>query len=134
MHGSIPNIHNRLNINPVGYCRAAPNPTFKNVKVNYNRKFWDAIRLGQFDDPDIGIAELSHRRTYSRPSLPAKAISTVHKAKGLESDNVLIMPCDAKHYSNSMAARRRLYVAMSRAIHSLTLVVSRDDPSPLFLL
>lgn len=108
-------------------------PAFKAVKLNYNREFWDAIRLGEFDDANFGLAELSRRRTYTRPSLQTKAISTVHKAKGLESDNVLIMPCDAKHFGDSSAARCRLYVAMSRSIRSLTFVVSRQDPSPLIL-
>jgi DNA helicase-2/ATP-dependent DNA helicase PcrA len=109
-------------------------PAFKTVKVDYNREFWDAIRLGDFDDANVGLAELSRRRTYIRPSLPTKAISTVHKAKGLESDNVLIMPCDGNHFGDSQAARCRLYVAMSRSIRSLTFVVSRQDPSPLVLL
>jgi DNA helicase-2/ATP-dependent DNA helicase PcrA len=66
--------------------------------------------------------------------LPAKAISTVHKAKGLECDGVLIMPCDAQHFGDSLAARCRLYVAMSRAKRSLTFVVSRQKPSPLIAL
>lgn len=109
-------------------------PAFETVKVDYNREFWDAIRLGEFDDANVGLAELSRRRTYARPSLPIKAISTVHKAKGLQSDNVLIMPCDAKHFGDSPAARCLLYVAMSRSIRSLTFVVSRQDPSPLVLL
>jgi hypothetical protein len=109
-------------------------PAFKSVKIDYCREFWDAVRLGQFDDPDDGLAELSKCRTYSRCSLPAKAMSTVHKAKGFECKDVLIMPCDAKHFSNSQAARCRLYVAMSRAQCSLTFVISRKNPSPLVAL
>ena len=109
-------------------------PAFKAVKIDYHREFWDAVRLGQFDDADEGFAEISHRRIYSRPSLPDKAISTVHKAKGLECSDVLIMPCDAQHFGDSPAARCLLYVAMSRAKRSLTFVVSRQKPSPLFAL
>jgi DNA helicase-2/ATP-dependent DNA helicase PcrA len=63
---------------------------------------------------------------------PPKAISTIHKAKGLESKNVLLMPCDARHFGNTLAARLKLYVAMSRAMSSLTFVVSKTDPSPIF--
>lgn len=109
-------------------------PAFAAVKIDYYREFWDGVRLGEFDDPDQAFAEIARRRSYTRPPPPDKAISTVHKAKGLECDDVLIMPCDAKHFGDSPAARCRLYVAMSRAKRSLTFVVSRQDPSPLVVL
>jgi DNA helicase-2/ATP-dependent DNA helicase PcrA len=109
-------------------------PAFSAVKIDYHREFWDAVRLAQFDDPDEGFAEVSRRRSYARPSVPTKAISTVRKAKGLECRNVLILPCDAQHFAESPAARCRLYVAMSRPTHSLTLVVSQKTPSPLLKL
>jgi DNA helicase-2/ATP-dependent DNA helicase PcrA len=109
-------------------------PAFSAVKIDYHREFWDAVRLAQFDNPDEGLAEISRRRSYARPSLPTKAISTIHKAKGLECRNVLILPCDAQHFGESPAARCRLYVAMSRPTHSLTFVVSQKTPSPLFKL
>ena len=112
----------------------ANDPAFKVVKLDYHREFWDAVRIGQFDDPDEGFAEISRRRSYTRPSPPTKAISTVHKAKGLERSDVLLMPCDARHFSNTAAARCSLYVAMSRAMRSLTFVVSRRTPSPLIAL
>lgn len=107
---------------------------FGSVCVDLQREFMDAISLEQFDDPGLGLNEVARRRTYSRPSPPVKAISTVHKAKGLQCPHVLLMPCDAKHYSDSDAARCRMYVALSRGQKSLTLVVSRNDPSPLFAL
>jgi DNA helicase-2/ATP-dependent DNA helicase PcrA len=109
-------------------------PAFNTVKLDYHSEFRDAVRLGQFDDPNEGFAQISRWRSYARPSVPTKAISTVHKAKGLECDNVLIMPCDAQHFGNTPAARCRLYVAMSRAKRSLTFVVSRRNPSPLVVL
>jgi DNA helicase-2/ATP-dependent DNA helicase PcrA len=108
-------------------------PAFKGVKLDYHSEFWDAVRLGQFDDPNEGFTKISRRRSYARPSVPTKAISTVHKAKGLECDNVLIMPFDAQHFGNTPSARCRLYVAMSRAKQSLTFVVSRRNPSPLIV-
>lgn len=109
----------------------ATDPAFKVVKLDYRREFWDAVRIGHFDDPDEGFAEISRRRSYTRPSPPTKAISTVHKAKGLERSDVLLMPCDAQHFSNTASARCSLYVAMSRAMRSLTFVVSKRTPSPL---
>ena len=83
---------------------------------------------------DIGLAEITHRRTYARPKPPDRAISTIHKAKGLECDSVIIMPCDATTFPNKHDARCLLYVALSRAKKRLMLVVSRDKPSPLFSL
>ena len=107
---------------------------FTAVKIDCPREFWDAVRIGEFDDPDKGFAEVARQRTYSRPIPPAKAISTIHKAKGLECDDVLIIPCDAQHFGNTAFARCLLYVAMSRAKRSLTFVVSRVNPSPLIML
>lgn len=116
------------------YELVATDASFDAVKIDYPREFWDAVRIGRFDDPDVGFAEVSRQRTYSRLSPAAKAISTIHKAKGLECDNVLILPCDAEHFSNTAAARCLFYVAISRAKHSLTLVVSHSNPSPLIML
>jgi superfamily I DNA/RNA helicase len=75
-----------------------------------------------------------HQRTYSRPAPPAKAVSTIHKAKGLECDAVVVMPCDARTFPDSQEACCLLYVALSRAKSRLMLVVSRNAPSPLILI
>ena len=73
----------------------------------------------------------THRRIYSRPKPPDKAISTIHKAKGLECESVIVIPCDARTFADKLDARCLLYVALSRAKTSLMLVVSRNNPSPL---
>ena len=104
---------------------------FADIKMDCHREFWDAIRLGDFDTVDAGLAEITHRRTYSRPKPPEKAISTIHKAKGLECNSVIVMPCDARTFPDKPDARCLLYVALSRAKSRLLLVVSRDSPSPL---
>lgn len=104
---------------------------FQPIKVDAQREFRDAVRLGEFDDCEEGLTELTRRRTFGRPTPPPKAISTIHKAKGLECDHVLVMPCDSRHFGDTEAGRCLLYVAMSRAVCSLTLVVSRSNPCPL---
>lgn len=109
-------------------------PAFSAVKIDHRREFWDAIRLGEFADPHEGVAELSRRRSHARQSPAAKSITTVHKAKGLECDHVLIMPCDNQHFGESSAARCLLYVALSRARRSVSIVASRKNPSPLLAL
>ncbi len=107
---------------------------FLDVKFDCPREFWDAIRLGQFDTPADGLADLAHRRAYARAQPPARAISTIHKAKGLECESVVLMPCDAKSFPDKYDARCLLYVALSRAKNELMLVLSENDPSPLLLI
>ena len=106
-------------------------PAFSCVAFDHTREFWEAVRLGEFDTAEAGFDEITHRRTYSRPRPPAKAISTIHKAKGLECESVILMPCDATTFPDKPEARCLLYVAMSRARSQLLLVVSPSDPSPL---
>jgi hypothetical protein len=107
---------------------------FSAVEMDLYREFWEAIRLGGFDTPDAGLNEIAHRRTYSRPMPPEKAISTIHKAKGLECGSVIVMPCDATVFPDKPDARCLLYVAISRAKTRLMLVVSRSKPSPLLMI
>jgi UvrD-like helicase family protein len=107
---------------------------FSKVRIDNPREYRDAIRLGEFEDCENGLAEISRRRTHAHPMPPKRALSTVHKAKGLECKNVILMPCDSRHFRDSELARCLFYVALSRAINSLTLVVSRVDPSPLLVL
>jgi DNA helicase-2/ATP-dependent DNA helicase PcrA len=106
-------------------------PAFGNVAIDNPSELREAIRLGDYESADEGMAEIAHRRTYSRPQPAGKAISTIHKAKGLECDRVAIMPCDAKTFPANRESRCLLYVALSRAKKNLMLVVSRDNPSPL---
>jgi DNA helicase-2/ATP-dependent DNA helicase PcrA len=44
----------------------------------------------------------------------------------------VVMPCDAKTFPDKDDARCLLYVALSRAKKRLMLVLSRNNPSPLF--
>jgi hypothetical protein len=113
---------------------AANEAAFADIRVHHVREFAEAIQLSQFENADDGFAEIARRRTHARPQLPIKAISTIHKAKGLEFENVMVLPCDAENFSNTKASRARLYVSLSRATRSLMLVVSKVKPSPLFIL
>ncbi|OKO80576.1 ATP-binding domain-containing protein [Bradyrhizobium sp. AS23.2] len=108
-------------------------PHFRNVKLDCHREFWDAVRLGQFENPADGLADLAHRRAYARPQPPERAISTIHKAKGLECESVIVVPCDARSFPDRPDARCLLYVALSRAKSELMLVISADHPCPLFV-
>jgi len=106
-------------------------PGFETIKIDYRREFKDAMRLMEYSDASSGNSEINRRRTFARPMPLARAISTIHKAKGLECDHAVIVPCDNQNFSSTEYARCKLYVAMSRAKQSLTLVISADNPSPL---
>jgi hypothetical protein len=54
---------------------AASDKNFADVKIDCHREFWEATRLEDFD------------------SAVEKAISTIQKAKGLECNSVILMPC-----------------------------------------
>lgn len=110
----------------------ATDAAFADIELDHKKEFWDAVRLGDFEVLDEGLAELTNRRTHARPKPPARAISTIHKAKGLECDSVIVMPCDATTFPDKPHARCLLYVALTRAKNRLLLVASRSNPSPLF--
>lgn len=101
------------------------------LKLDCAREFYEFGRLAEFEKLDDGIAETHRRRTHARPKPPPKAISTVHKAKGLECRTVILMPIDVDTFPDKESARHLFYVAISRATHGVLLVVSKDRPSPL---
>ncbi len=103
---------------------------FDQIHVDHTHEFRDAIRLRDFEDPEVGLVEIQRRRSVLRPMPPSTCISTIHKSKGLECEHVFVVPCDSQ-FSNTKYARAKFYVALSRARKSLTLAISRDAPSPL---
>jgi len=105
---------------------------FGDIKIVHRSELRDAIRLKAFACPDEGYAEIARRRSHAMPAPPARTLSTIHKAKGLECDNAVLIAGDRDQFSGTQYARCKLYVALSRAKRSLTIVVSRNKPSPLF--
>ncbi|MCE2527724.1 MAG: ATP-dependent helicase, partial [Actinomycetia bacterium] len=63
-------------------------------------------------------------------------VSTIHAAKGLEFEHVLVLGGLRKMGSNGRRSteeeRRLYYVGMTRARHTLALIDSRDNPNPYF--
>ena len=107
---------------------------FDTVKIDHSSELRDAVRIGQFAGPDEGFAEVSRMRSYSHPSPPRKVLSSIHKAKGLECDHAMLMACDKVQFTSTLYAKSKMYVALSRAKKTLTLVVPTSNPSPLFKL
>jgi ATP-dependent exoDNAse (exonuclease V) alpha subunit len=44
----------------------------------------------------------------------------------------MLMACDKAQFTSTLYAKSKMYVALSRAKKSLTLVVPTSNPSPLF--
>ena len=107
-------------------------PGFDTVKIDHRSELSDAIRIGEFAGPDEGFAEVARMRSYARPSPPKKVLSSIHKAKGLECDHAMLMACDKAQFTSTLYSKSKMYVALSRAKKSLTLVVPTTNLSPLF--
>jgi len=107
---------------------------FRDVILDLPSQYWDAVSLGEYETADEGLAGIKHRRAYAYPHPPKRAISTIHRAKGLECRSAIVVPGDAKNFPVKPEARCLLYVALSRAIERLVVVLPRSDPSPLFLI
>lgn len=105
---------------------------FKETQIDRRTEFGDGIRLGEHATPDEGFAELARRRAHVRPQPPQKVLSSIHKAKGLECENVIIAGCGKKQFTETIYSRAKLYVALSRPMNSLTILVPSNEPSPLF--
>jgi len=107
---------------------------FTDIAIDHKSELKDAICLKDYDSPDQGFAGITRKRTVLRPNPYAKTLSNVHKAKGLECENSLLMHCSHDQYGDTLYGRCKLYVALSRAKSSLTLVIPPNETSRLFRL
>lgn len=92
-----------------------------------------AIRGLPTDAEGDQLGELVFRaqRATSEAPLPTRCASTIHKAKGRECSHV-ILPCvDRRTFQDKLADRQLLYVALSRAMATVTLIIPQDDASAL---
>jgi DNA helicase-2/ATP-dependent DNA helicase PcrA len=71
------------------------------------------------------------RHRHDSGGVPRRCASTIHKAKGQEFDHVLLAHCSAGPFPDTSESRRLLYVALSRACRSITIIASGKAPSPL---
>lgn len=101
--------------------RRTPPPGFT---IRFRDHAGAACSLARTDDPRRFRSSLGRIRRHTR--WPRQMVSTIHKAKGLEFDNVLLCPVDHHQYPNKELGARLLYVALSRARLSIRLAVSRD--------
>jgi hypothetical protein len=77
---------------------------------------------------------LAARRRSRLGRLPARAVMTVHRAKGAEFDTVVLPYVTGADFGDSQDDAKKLYVAITRPHSRLHLFISRDNPSPRFRL
>lgn len=106
---------------------------FGDVRIDLRREFAEARGIHASPDISTALARLNHQRGGRNDKLPARAISTVHKSKGLETRRAMLVPCDANSLAGNEKNRCLLYVALSRACEQLALVVPEANPSPLLI-
>jgi hypothetical protein len=95
--------------------------------IRFRDHAWALCAFDRTDDPRAFRTTLGRIRR--RRKWPPKMVSTIHKAKGLDFDHVLLCPVDRHQYPDNVLGARLLYVALSRAKRSLRLVVAADEPT-----
>jgi superfamily I DNA/RNA helicase len=96
--------------------------------IRFGDHVWALSAFDRTDDPRAFRTTLGRIRR--RRKWPPQMVSTIHKAKGLDFDHVLLCPVDRHQYPDGVLGARLLYVALSRAKRSIRLVLAGDNPSP----
>jgi hypothetical protein len=105
-------------------------PAWLTIRMPMTMRLLGQVRARAEEDSAECLDEVVARFKAGAPRLP-RSVSTIHKAKGLEFDNVMIANFSAAHFGDDEMSRRIAYVALSRARRSITLLVPGDSPSPL---
>ena len=100
----------------------------ENPPVGYTLRLsghaWAVSSFARTDDPRGYLSAFS--RVRRRWALPNQVTSTIHKAKGLAFDRVLLCPLDRHQFPDDVLGARLLYVALSRARRSIRIALATD--------
>lgn len=107
---------------------------FRDIRIDLRWEFAEARQIHANAEISTVLARLTHQRDARGNELPVRAISTIHKSKGLETRGAVLVPCGANNLTANEKNRCLLYVALSRAREQLALVVPQTNPSSLFAL
>jgi DNA helicase-2/ATP-dependent DNA helicase PcrA len=109
--------------------RAAP-PSWLTIRMPISMRVIGQMRVRPDDDP-LECLDAIVARFKAGAGRLMRSVSTIHKAKGLEYDHVMIGNFRAAHFGHDEMSRRIAYVALSRARRSVTFLVPEQQPSPL---
>jgi len=99
------------------------------VRMPMTMRLLGQLRPGEADSKECLDEAVGRLKALARQ--PTRVVSTIHKAKGLEFNHVLISNFSAGHFGDDEMSRRIAYVAISRARRSLSFLVPALGPSPL---
>lgn len=105
-------------------------PPWLTIRMPASMRVLGQVRPRPSDDPAQCLDE-AVARLKAGMRRPTRTLSTIHKAKGLEFDDVLIGNFSAAHFPNDEMSHRVAYVALRRARRSVTLLVPGTSPSAL---
>jgi len=105
-------------------------PSWLTIRMPASMRLIGQLRPRPSDDP-LECLDAIVARIKAGASRLARTVSTVHKAKGLEYDHVLIANFSEGHFGDDEMSRRIAYVALSRARRTITILVPEQQPSPL---
>lgn len=117
------------------WCRAIAQvlrrpPDWLKVDLPASLRVLARLRPHEDETPREAL-ESAIRHRHDAATIPRRCASTIHKAKGQEFDHVIVAHCSATPFPDDPEARRLLYVALSRARRSITILASGRAPSPL---
>jgi hypothetical protein len=122
---------------PATWLRAFNAAIVRRKQLGWRALRRDATRLlaGTPVDDDLLAGLLATARARSQKVQPPdRAVMTVHRAKGSEFDTVVLPYVSGSNFGSSRDDAKKLYVAITRPQSTLHLFLSRDDPSPHFVL
>lgn len=120
--------------------RSGSNPrlVFCRDKESQTRRITELVAKLQQDSPSCTVAVAVPRREYVnelRGCCPGALVTTLHSLKGLEADHVILANLDedsfdfTNEYTQEDTNRHLLYVGMTRARQTLTMMTSTDTPA-----
>lgn len=89
-----------------------------------------AVRITADDDAAPALYTIAASRRHTMRLAP-RIVTTIHKAKGREFNDVALPFVSETDFPDSDAGRRRFYVALTRASRKLHLMIPTGNPSPL---
>ena len=121
----------------VTFLKTLRSVTVRRDEINWQPLRWQTLhvltdrRLHEGDDVAETLQHVIQMRKETT-RCPRAFVSTIHRVKGREFDEVVIPYASASSFGNDDASRRLLYVALTRATKRLRILIPRTDPSPLF--
>lgn len=110
-----------------------PRPDWLKLRKPQALEVLAAMHASARVDPRDAVAAAVKARKLGAAK-PSRCASTVHKAKGLQFDDVLVINASGDHFPDTDFGRKLVYVAITRATRRLHIVVPGAAPSPLFAL